>query len=90
MLSIYVFLKNSGRYEIEVPICNGLIESLIYNKLFPSTPIRPNIVFTFNVLDLYKELLCEAQVPYLAFCRVLETFHMNKNITRVCNLYFIS
>ncbi|CAB5372155.1 unnamed protein product [Rhizophagus irregularis] len=75
-----------GKYNIEVPICNGLIKSLIYNKLFPSTPIRPSVVFTFNILDLYKELLCEAQVPYLAFCRVLETLHMNNHITR--NIYF--
>ena len=58
MLISYIF-KNSGRYEIEVPICNGLIESLIYNKLFPSIPIRPNIVFTFNILNLHKEFLCE-------------------------------
>ncbi|GES73169.1 hypothetical protein GLOIN_2v1886648 [Rhizophagus clarus] len=74
------------KYNIELSICNGLIESLIYNKLFPSSPIRPTIVFTFDLLDFYKQLLCEAQVSYLAFCKILENFHMNKNITR--NIYF--
>ncbi|GBB87582.1 hypothetical protein RclHR1_14040003 [Rhizophagus clarus] len=62
------------KYNIELSICNGLIESLIYNKLFPSSPIRPTIVFTFDLLDFYKQLLCEAQNIYFSFISAFQHY----------------
>ena len=74
---------------INFPACEGIPETLIKHKLFPSTPIRPHIAFTFEILDLYTELLLQAHVPYLSFCRVLETLHSNHSNQKINKVSYI-
>jgi hypothetical protein len=62
-----------GQITVGIPGCEGVVDTLIRHKLFPSKPINPHIAFTFELLDLYAELLLQAHVPYLSFCRVLGT-----------------
>lgn len=66
-----------------------MAETLIKHKLFPSTPINPQVAFSFELFDIYQELLLEAHVPYLSFCRVLESLFSDQEISRVKieNLY---
>lgn len=78
--SIYFF---SGWFYIQIPICEGIIESLIKNKLFPASFCNPTLAFSFDVFDMYYQLLFEAQVSHLAFCKVLEAFQYRQNINRV-------
>jgi len=45
--------------------------------------VNPQVAFPFDLLDLYQELLLEAHIPYLSFCRVLESMFSDQNITKV-------
>ncbi|CAB5213016.1 unnamed protein product [Rhizophagus irregularis] len=79
-----------GWFYIQIPICEGIIESLIKNKLFPASPCNPTLAFSFDVFDMYYQLLFEAQVSHLAFCKVLEAFQYRQNINRNIYTLFIS
>ncbi len=59
------------------------MEILLKYRLFPATPINPNIAFSFDLFDFYQYLLLEAHTPYLAFCRVLELVHGIGNLNQV-------
>ncbi|GBB94952.1 hypothetical protein RclHR1_02450005 [Rhizophagus clarus] len=83
-----VFLK--GWFYIQIPTCEGIIESLIKNRLFPASPCNPTLAFSFDVFDMYYQLLFEAQVSHLAFCKVLEAFQYQQNINRNIYSLFIS
>ncbi|CAB5396216.1 unnamed protein product [Rhizophagus irregularis] len=72
-----------GIFKAKFPTCEGLVETLIRHKLFPSTPINPQVAFSFELFDIYQELLLEAHVSYLSFCRVLESLFSDQDITRV-------
>ncbi|GES96263.1 hypothetical protein GLOIN_2v1886648 [Rhizophagus clarus] len=76
-----------GAFKVEFPVCEGKIDTLIRHKLFPSTPVNPQVAFPFVILDIYQELLLEAHVPYLSFCQVLESLFYNQNITK--NIYYL-
>lgn len=71
---------------MNIPGCKGIVETLIKHKLFPSTPVNPNVAFTFELLDLYAELLLQAHVPYHSFCRVLDALHSSQNINKVSSI----
>ncbi|PKY60134.1 hypothetical protein RhiirA4_517405 [Rhizophagus irregularis] len=76
---LVVHLK--GQITVDIPGCEGVVDTLIRHRLFPSKPINPHVAFTFELLDLYAELLLQAHVPYLSFCRVLGTSQkIDKNI----------
>ncbi|CAB4480494.1 unnamed protein product [Rhizophagus irregularis] len=79
-----------GWFYIQLPACDGNVNSLIKNGLFPATPCNPSLAFDFEVFELYYKLLFEAHVPYLAFCKVLEALQSKQIITQ--NIYhsFIS
>jgi hypothetical protein len=68
---------------VNFPICEGISKTLVKHKLFPSTPVNPHVAFTFELLDLYTELLLQAHVPYLSFCRVLEALHSCQDVNKV-------
>lgn len=72
---MHIQIKNLGRFYINMPLCNNEAETLIKYRLFPATPVSPNVAFSFDLLDFYQYLLLEAHTPYLAFCRVLELVH---------------
>ncbi|CAB4491585.1 unnamed protein product [Rhizophagus irregularis] len=76
-----------GIFKAKFPTCEGLVETLIRHKLFPSTPINPQVAFSFELFDIYQELLLEAHVSYLSFCRVLESLFSDQDITR--NIYYL-
>ena len=61
---------------------------LIKYKLFPSTLVSPNVAFTFELLDIYTELLLQVHIPYLSFCQVLDALHSSLNINKVSSIYF--
>ncbi|CAB4482642.1 unnamed protein product [Rhizophagus irregularis] len=82
---LVVHLK--GQFSVNIPGCKGIVETLIKHKLFPSTPVNPNVAFTFELLDLYAELLLQAHVPYHSFCRVLDALHSSQNINK--NIYYL-
>lgn len=69
-----------GQITVDIPGCDGIVETLIKHQLFPSKPVNPRVAFTFELLDLYAELLLQAHVPYLSFCQVLGT---SQNIDKV-------
>ena len=72
-----------GWFYIQLPACDGIIISLIKNKLFSATPCNPLLAFAFEVFELYYELMFEAHVSYLAFCKVLEALQGKQIITQV-------
>lgn len=77
---------------MDIPSCEGIVETLMRHNLFPSTPRNPHVAFTFDLLDLYTQLLLQAHVPYLSFCRVLDALHSSQNIDKVssiCSIIFI-
>ena len=76
-----------GWFYIQIPTCEGIVKSLIKNKLFPATPCNPTLAFSFNVFDMYYHLLFEAQVSHLAFCKVLEALQHQQSIDRVKFLF---
>jgi hypothetical protein len=41
------------------------------------------LAFSFEVFELYYELMFEAHVSYLAFCKVLEALQGKQSITQV-------
>lgn len=80
---MHIQIKNLDRFYINVPLCNDETETLVKHKLFPATPISPNVAFSFDLLDFYQCLLLEAHTPYLAFCRVLELVHGMEQLNQV-------
>ena len=78
-----------GWFYVQIPTCEGIIKSLIKNKLFPATPCNPTLAFSFDVFDIYYHLLFEAQVSHLAFCKVLEALQYQQSINRVKFLFIL-
>jgi CxC2 like cysteine cluster associated with KDZ transposases len=77
------YLIYLGWFYIQIPTCKGIIESLIENRLFPATPCNPTLAFSFDVFDIYYQLLFEAQVSHLAFCKILEALQYQQCIDKV-------
>ncbi|RHZ88257.1 hypothetical protein Glove_24g30 [Diversispora epigaea] len=79
-----------GQFQVEVPLCNNIIATLLHHKLFPATPVMPQVAFSFELLDFYHEFMMEAHVTHLAFCRILERLHCPQFIHKNIYLLFLN
>ena len=52
--------------------CFGEVETLIQFELFPATPKRPTVAFSFQLLDYLEALLLECQVAVSDFTAALK------------------
>ena len=44
---------------------------MVRARLWPATPQRPHLVFTFELLDWTEAMLLECQVSLMDFCKAL-------------------
>ncbi len=51
--------------------CEPLVVTMARARLWPSTPQRPHLAFTFELLDWAEALLLECQVALKDFCKAL-------------------
>ncbi len=51
--------------------CEPFVLTMVRARLWPSSPKRPNIAFSFELLDWMEALLLEAQVTLNDFCNAL-------------------
>ena len=53
-----------GQYHIAVSFCDchSKLERLIQLRLWPATPISPELVFTFDLMEHVRILILECQV----------------------------
>ena len=51
--------------------CEPLVVTMIRARIWPSTPQRPHLAFTFELLDWAESLLLECQVSLNDFCKAL-------------------
>lgn len=51
--------------------CEPLVVTMVRARLWPSTPQRPQIAFTFDLLDWAETLLLECQVALKDLCTAL-------------------
>lgn len=51
--------------------CEPLVLTMVRARLWPSSPQRPNVAFTFDLLDWVECLLLECQVALKDFCKAL-------------------
>ena len=51
--------------------CEPLIITMVRARICPSTPQRPHLAFTFDLLDWAEALLLECQVALKDFCKAL-------------------
>ena len=52
--------------------CFGEVETLIQFELFPATPKRPTVAYSFQLLDYLEALLLECQVAVSDFTAALK------------------
>lgn len=52
--------------------CEPLVVTMIRARIWPSSPQRPHLAFTFDLLDWAEALLLECQVPVEDFCKALQ------------------
>ena len=51
--------------------CEPLTVTMVRARLWPSSPQRPNVAFTFDFLDWAEALLLECQVALKDLCKAL-------------------
>ena len=51
--------------------CEPLVLTMVRARIWPSAPRRPNLAFTFDLLDWAESLLLECQVALKDFCKAL-------------------
>ena len=51
--------------------CEPLVVTLVRARIWSSTPQRPHLAFTFDLLDWMECLLLECQVSLNDFCKAL-------------------
>ena len=63
--------------------CEPLVLTMVRARIWPSTPQRPNLAFTFDLLDWAESLLLECQVALKDFCKALclKCPHLVKKVT---------
>ena len=64
-------------------LCEPLVVTMARARLWPSSPQRPHLAFTFELLDWAEALLLECQVALKDFCKAL-TFkcpHLMQKVT---------
>lgn len=52
--------------------CFGEVDTLLHFELFPATPKRPTVAFSFQLLDYLEALLLECQVAVSDFIGALQ------------------
>ena len=57
--------------SVEVCQCEHAGVTLVKNRLWPATPVRPGIAFHFDLLDQMESLLLECQVAAKDFSAAL-------------------
>ena len=51
--------------------CEPLVVTMVRARLWPATPQRPKIAFTFELMDWAEALLLECQVALKDLCKAL-------------------
>ena len=51
--------------------CEPVVVTMVRARLWPATPQRPHLAFTFELLDWTEALLLECQVSVMDFCKAL-------------------
>jgi hypothetical protein len=51
--------------------CEPLVTTMARVRLWPSSPVHPQVAFTFELLDWCEALLLECQVALKDFCLAL-------------------
>ena len=62
--------------------CEPLVFTMARARLWPSSPWRPQYVFSFELLDWAEALLLEAQVSINDFCKAVH-FKCCHNVTKL-------
>ena len=52
--------------------CKSEVETLTELRLWPATPTKPTLAFTFQLLDMLEALLLECQVSVKDFVEALK------------------
>ena len=65
---------------------------MVRARIWPSTPQRPNLAFTFDLLDWAESLLLECQVALKDFCKALtlKCPHLVKKVTDLKIVYVLN
>ena len=73
-LYIFFFLFLGGEHDIRFAscACEPLVVTMIRARIWPSSPQRPHLAYTFNLLDWAEALLLECQVSVEDFCKALQ------------------
>jgi CxC2 like cysteine cluster associated with KDZ transposases len=82
-----------GFHQVNIDFCDCHTNEIVPHHIqllragwFPSTFIRPQIVFTFHCLDFYHELTLQSKVNAYDFCRSLlrltDSLELNKTSVR--------
>ena len=66
--------------------CEPLVVTLVRARIWPSTPQRPHLAFTLDLLDWMECLLLECQVSLNDFCKALY-FKCRHLVVKVTFLY---
>jgi hypothetical protein len=51
--------------------CEPVVSTMVRARLWPASPHRPQLAFTFELLDWAEALLLECQVSLMDFCKAL-------------------
>ena len=51
--------------------CEPVVATMVRVRLWPASPHRPHLAFTFELLDWAEALLLECQVSLMDFCKAL-------------------
>ena len=72
--------------------CEPLVLTMVRARIWPSTPQRPNLAFTFDLLDWAESLLLECQVALKDFCKALclKCPHLVKKVTDLHIILYLS
>ena len=82
-LILFIFAGTEHKIEFAYCQCEPLVVTLVHARLWPASPQRPQIAFTFDMLDWAEALLLECQVAMKDLCKALR-FRSPHLVIKVC------
>ena len=80
-MPIYLFIGDEHNVMSTTCACE-LVFTMATARLWPSSPLRPQYGFSFELLDWAEALLLEAQVSLNDFCKAVH-FKCCHNVTKL-------
>ena len=73
MKYLYIFCYSGVQHNTKLKCCQceSIVLTMARARIWPSTPVNPQMAFTFKILDWAKALLLECQVVLKDICTAL-------------------